>query len=161
MTPALTLTINEETMDNLSSLLSPIKLRLNDLLLDPNNPRFSELGDVLNPIPEGRFADEKVQANTFEKMKDPLFDVAELRDTIKTIGFLPMDRIVVRPWKGSGSAQKFVVIEGNRRVTALRWLAASTQTFWRRDKRILRLRQSSASAVDNGIRLASLPIVPP
>jgi hypothetical protein len=111
-------------MKNLAKLLRPINVDLSNLLLDPNNPRFSELGEELNPIPEGRFADEKVQANTLEKMKDPLFDVAELRDTIKTIGFLPMDRIVVRKWKGStqDAKQKYVVIEGNRRVTALKWL---------------------------------------
>lgn len=109
---------------NISEHLSPIMAQLDNLLLDPNNPRFSELGEELNIIPEGRFADEKVQANTFEKMKDPAFDVAELRDTIKTIGFLQMDRIVVRHWKGKvddGNA-KYVVIEGNRRVTALKWL---------------------------------------
>lgn len=109
-------------MDNLPSLLTPIKITLDQLLLDPNNPRFSELGEVLNSIPEGRFADEKVQANTYEKMRDPMFDVAELRDTIKAIGFLPMDRIVVRKWKVSSEPPRYVVIEGNRRVTALRWL---------------------------------------
>lgn len=109
---------------NLPSLLSPLSLKLSDLLLDPNNPRFSELGEELNPVPEGRFADDKVQVNTLEKMKNPLFDVAELRDTIKTIGFLPMDRIVVRKWKGQNSdgRPRYVVIEGNRRVTALKWL---------------------------------------
>ena len=108
----------------LPNLLTPLKLKLGDLLLDPNNPRFSELGEELNPVPEGRFADDKVQANTLDKMKTPLFDVAELRDTIKTIGFLPMDRIVVRKWKGQSAdgSPKYVVIEGNRRVTALKWL---------------------------------------
>src|ERR1035438_2319985 len=81
---------------DLPNLLAPIKVKLGELLLDPNNPRFSELGEELNSIPEGRFADDKVQANTFKTMKDTgAFDVAELRDTIKTIGFLPMDRIVV------------------------------------------------------------------
>lgn len=111
-------------MSSLPSLLSPIRLNLSDLLLDPNNPRFSELGEELNPVPEGRFADDKVQSNALEKMKNPMFDVAELRDTIKTIGFLPMDRIVVRRWKGEASdrSPKYVVIEGNRRVTALKWL---------------------------------------
>ncbi|WFP50267.1 ParB/Srx family N-terminal domain-containing protein [Methylomonas sp. EFPC3] len=111
-------------MKNLSNLLTTINVTLSDLLLDPNNPRFSELGEELNPIPEGRFLDIKVQANTFDKMRDPLFDVAELRDTIKTIGFLPMDRIVVRKWKGNSEEVplKYVVIEGNRRVTALKWL---------------------------------------
>ncbi len=113
-------------MTNLPSLLTPIDTKLDDLLLDPNNPRFSELGEQLNPVPEGRFADEKVQANTFDKMKTPLFDVAELRDTIKTIGFLPMDRIVVRKWKGQhpDGRPRYIVIEGNRRVTALQWLVS-------------------------------------
>ena len=109
-------------MDNLSKLLTPIKVELSQLLLDPNNPRFSELGDEVNAVPESRFADEKVQANTFEKMRNPLFDVNELRDTIRTLGFLPMDRVVVRKWKVASEPARYVVIEGNRRVTALRWL---------------------------------------
>lgn len=111
-------------MKNLHTLLKPVVVQLHDLLLDPNNPRFSELGEELKAIPEGRFADDKVQASTFEKMKDPKFDVAELRDTIKTIGFLPMDRLVVRRWKGQSADgnTKFLVVEGNRRVTALKWL---------------------------------------
>ena len=76
----------------------------------------------MNPVIEARFADDKVQISTFEKMKSGLFDVAELRDTIKTIGFLPMDRMVVRKWSGQSSVDKYVVIEGNRRLTALKWL---------------------------------------
>ena len=109
-------------MIELASLLTPIKLDLDDLLLDPNNPRFSELGEEINNIPELRFNEEKVKKTTFEKMKDSSFGVNELRDTIKTIGFLPMDRIVVRKWKGTSEKQKYVVIEGNRRITALKWL---------------------------------------
>ena len=101
-------------MDNLPDLLTPISVNLEQLLLDPNNPQFSELGEVLNSIPEGRFADDKVQANTYERMRDPMFDVAELRDTIKAIGFLPMDRVVVREWKiASEATERYVVIEGN------------------------------------------------
>lgn len=94
------------------------------LLLDPNNPRFSELGDELLSIAETRFADDKVQQNTFDKMRDPTFDVGELRDTIKSLGFLPMDRVVVRKWKGAHADGKarYVVVEGNRRITALKWL---------------------------------------
>ena len=110
-------------MPLLPSLLDPIKLKLDQLLLDANNPRFSELGEDPNPILETRFADDRVQAATFEKMKREVFDVAELRDTIKTIGFLPMDRMVVRKWKGNAeSEEKYVVIEGNRRLSALKWL---------------------------------------
>ncbi len=112
------------TNQNIPSLLEPIKVSLQDLLLDPNNPRFSALGEELHQIAESRFADEKVQSNTFEKMRHQSFDVAELRDTVKSIGFLPMDRIVVRKWKGvsQDGRIKYLVIEGNRRVTALKWL---------------------------------------
>ncbi|WP_435014100.1 hypothetical protein [Xanthomonas arboricola] len=108
----------------LPALLTPITVELGDLLLDPNNPRFSELGEELHPVAEGRFSDEKVQLNAFEKMRNPSFDVGELRDTIKTLGFLPMDRVVLRRWRGNSTdgRQKYVVIEGNRRITALKWL---------------------------------------
>jgi hypothetical protein len=101
-------------------LLSPISVQLDQLLLDPNNPRFSELGAGFAEVGETRFADPEVQEAAYEKMRQDTFDVRELRDTIKTLGFLPMDRIVVRSWNGDDA--KFVVIEGNRRLTALRWL---------------------------------------
>lgn len=111
-------------MQNLNTCLAPITLKLDQLLLDANNPRFAELGEVVRPIPEHRFADETVKQATFQRMKAPTFDVAELRDTIKTLGFLPMDRIVVRRWNvdGDQDEEKFVVVEGNRRVTAILWL---------------------------------------
>lgn len=110
-------------MPGLPSMLAPITVKLDQLLLDANNPRFSELGEEMNPVPESRFSDDSVQTAAFEKMKSGLFDVAELRDTIKTIGFLPMDRMVVRKWAGPPSSkERFVVIEGNRRLSALRWL---------------------------------------
>jgi hypothetical protein len=110
-------------MENLSEFLSPIRVNLDDLLLDPNNPRFAELGESIDQVPEARFAEPKVQKAAYDKMKAPKFSVLELRDTIKQLGFLPMDRLVVRTWNGiPGSPQKYVVIEGNRRVTALKWL---------------------------------------
>ncbi|HMG88185.1 MAG TPA: ParB/Srx family N-terminal domain-containing protein [Terracidiphilus sp.] len=111
-------------MTALPEMLSPLTVKIEQLLLDPNNPRFSELGEDLNNVSEGRFADEKVQAFTFDKMRADVFDVSELKDTIKTLGFLPMDRMVVRRWRGNptGTDDKYVVIEGNRRLTALRWL---------------------------------------
>jgi hypothetical protein len=101
-------------------LLSPIAVQLDQLLLDPNNPRFSELGAGFAQVVETRFAEPEVQEAAYEKMRQDTFDVRELRDTIKTLGFLPMDRIVVRAW--SGGDGKYVAIEGNRRLTALRWL---------------------------------------
>jgi hypothetical protein len=46
------------------------------------------------------------------------FGVKEVRDSILRNGFLPMDRIVVRPINGHGD--KYVVVEGNRRLSALK-----------------------------------------
>jgi len=110
-------------MPELPGFLSPFELSLDDLLLDPNNPRFSELGQQPDAVPEARFAERRVQDQAYERMKTPRFDVPELRDTIKNLGFLQMDRIVVRPWHGpEGQLAKYVVIEGNRRATALKWL---------------------------------------
>jgi hypothetical protein len=105
---------------SLAQALSHIDLDVVDLFLDANNPRFSELGEELVTVPENRFAEEKIQSKTMEKMKAPIFNVGELKDTIKTVGYLPMDRIIVKPWKGA--VGKYVVVEGNRRVTALKWL---------------------------------------
>lgn len=111
-------------MSTLQQYLKPIELGIDQLLLDPNNPRFAELGDSTNDVPDSRIAEDRVQNTTYEKMKSKRFDVAELRDTIKTVGYLPMDRIVVTEWSGSKKSEKkkYVVVEGNRRVTALKWL---------------------------------------
>ena len=104
--------------------LSPIEVSLDDLLLDPNNPRFAELGDNTS-IPEARYSEPFIQNEAFDKMKSDRFNVSELRDTIKSLGFLQMDRIVVRRWKCNTEETNFyIVIEGNRRVTALKWLMA-------------------------------------
>lgn len=106
---------------NIPALLTPLRVPLADILLDPNNPRFAELGQADELVPENRFAEMKVQQSAYDRMRDARFDVGELRDTIKNLGFLPMDRVVVRKWKGPG-LPKYVLVEGNRRVTALRWL---------------------------------------
>lgn len=111
-------------MENLSKYLTKLDVKLEDVLLDPNNPRFAELGDSVDPIPETRFSEPKIQKDAFDKMKSDKFEVSELKDTIKTIGFLPMDKIVVREWKHNPKEgqKKYVVIEGNRRISALKWL---------------------------------------
>jgi hypothetical protein len=110
-------------MPLLPQLLKAVNVTLEDLPLDPNNPRFAELGQASDAVPESRFSEAKVQQQTYDKMRAPGFEVAELRDTIKNLGFLPMDRIVVRKWKmPEGQPAKYVVVEGNRRIAALRWL---------------------------------------
>ena len=116
-------------MEKISEFLTPLKVKLDQLLLDPNNPRFAELGEKIDQVPENRFAEDKVQKAAFDKMKTPKFNVTELRDTIKELGFLPMDRIVVRLWRGSDEPKQYVVIEGNRRVTPPTAIAALVVTL--------------------------------
>lgn len=48
-------------MPQLSEFLSPINLSLDDILLDPNNPRFAELGEPFELVPEARFGDASVR----------------------------------------------------------------------------------------------------
>ena len=39
-------------MENLTEFLTPIRVELDGLLLDPNNPRFAELGEVIDQVPD-------------------------------------------------------------------------------------------------------------
>lgn len=149
----------------LAEILSPQQLQLNDLLLDPNNPRFSELGEELTQIPEARFAEARVQEKAKERMRSKRFDVLELRDTIKALGFLPMDRIVVRRWKGASDdgAVKYVVVEGNRRVTALKWLIElndeAKETF--SDKQLGNFTQLESLVIDDDALSDSVALILP
>ncbi len=111
-------------MTQFFDFLSPIQVSLSQLLLDPNNPRFAEIGEGYSPVPESRIAEERVQQKAFDRMLFPRFDVPELRDTIRTVGYLPVDRIIIRSCgedKTTGQPL-YVVVEGNRRITALKWL---------------------------------------
>ena len=61
---------------------------IEDLLLDPNNPRFSRHTEDL--IPEDKIADPKIQKDTFERMvRNREFAINELETSIKTRGFAP------------------------------------------------------------------------
>lgn len=117
-------------MPRLDNVLEPIDVNIDQLLLDPNNPRFADVGESADQVPEHRVAEDRVQRDTLERMKASRFDVAELRDTIKTVGYLPVDRIIVRRWTGlhPDGLDRFVVVEGNRRLAALRWLMELHET---------------------------------
>ena len=102
---------------NITKQLEPLDIRLQDILLDPNNPRFAEIDSSEGKINESRFNEERIKENTYRKMKQN-FDVDVLTNTIKELGFLPLDKIIVRKWKYADD--KYVVIEGNRRIAALK-----------------------------------------
>nr|WP_154892861.1 ParB/Srx family N-terminal domain-containing protein [Paenibacillus xylanexedens] len=109
-------------MLQINGRLATSTLNIDEILLDPNNPRFigkkfPRRTRATNMIPEIRFAEPGVQEAALEKMLDEEFDVRSVRDSIRQNGFLPLDRIVVRP-----VLDKYVVVEGNRRIAAIKSL---------------------------------------
>jgi hypothetical protein len=100
--------------------LTPIKVPIDKLLLDPNNPRFLE--DHEDRVEDSQFADPGVQIKTAERMRrgsgSGSFRLDELKESILANGWQPVDRIFVR--KIEGLPGSYVVLEGNRRLTALR-----------------------------------------
>jgi hypothetical protein len=103
--------------------LKEIKVPLQKLLLDPNNPRFMEDHDVR--IEEVEWADSGVQTQTAKRMSEGGYHLNELKKSVVSNGWQPVDMIFVR--KVDGLPDHYVVLEGNRRVTALRELQAENK----------------------------------
>lgn len=101
----------------LAPKLKPRMVRPETLILDPNNPRFIQHDKDI--VPDERLLDSDIAEQTFERMKVETFKVKELKESIRQNGFVPVDSIFVRKHKDS---DKFVVLEGNRRVSAIREL---------------------------------------
>lgn len=94
-----------------------ISVSLDDLLLDPNNYRFQDGANFQLASPD-RYHERSVQQHAFERIKKVGID--ELKGSIGHNGFLTFERMIVRPYLGGHS--KYVVVEGNRRVAALKSL---------------------------------------
>ncbi|MEM0143491.1 MAG: helicase-related protein, partial [Candidatus Parvarchaeum sp.] len=109
---------NLEDIEKFQKLkLIPIRgVKPENLLLDPNNPRFSKHSEDKTPL--SRYDDPDIQEETANKLLK-YFDVEELEDSIKARGYVPVDNIFIKKYD---SKDKFIVIEGNRRVTAIKQL---------------------------------------
>lgn len=97
--------------------LNEEEVELDDLLLDPNNYRFQADEDFVR-ADDSRAHEGTVQDRAYARLRRE--DLAALKNSILTNGFLPFERIVVRRYPTAES--KYVVLEGNRRVAALRWI---------------------------------------
>lgn len=101
--------------DKLVPTLRKLSVNPDNLILDPNNPRFG--------VPQSeKFAFDDylapgVQTKTGEKIRQQRFRIAEIERSIRTNGYIPVDYIFVRKYQDS---DYYVVLEGNRRVTAIR-----------------------------------------
>lgn len=99
-------------MDSIiSDQLSPIELNIDQIYLDPNNPRFVD--EAWDTRSDESIDQDNVQRDAQEKMIR-FHDVDKLRMNMEINGFLPIDQVIVREFK----PDKFVVLEGNRRITA-------------------------------------------
>lgn len=103
-----------------SAMFEPVTVRLDDLLLDPNNPRCVDTLKLSAPVPDSELEKhQKVLLNAFDETgESEFFSIKDLLDSFTQLGYQPIDKIVVRALPN----QKYLVLEGNRRVSALRIL---------------------------------------
>lgn len=94
--------------------LSRVTLAFDSIVLDPNNPRFWTQSNRPS-VPEKKIADEQKQARARQEIDQ--HGITDLYNSMLRNGFLLLDRIVVRPIVGV--ADKYVVVEGNRRFRSL------------------------------------------
>jgi hypothetical protein len=112
-----------------SSLVSR-KINIDELLLDPNNPRFCAFR---RKISVGRIVETGVQKKTLQEISE--FGVDELKESILQVGFLPIDRIVVVLVQAD--TNKYVAIEGNRRLAAVKSILQDVEDGQEVDEGIL------------------------
>lgn len=93
------------------------ELSLEQLLLDPNNYRFHE-DQYFMFAAEPRFHESSVQESTWRRLRDD--GISELKTSLCTNGFMPMEPLVVREY--AHVEDRYLVVEGNRRLAALMWI---------------------------------------
>ena len=110
-----------------SYALQDIQLPPSSLLLDPSNPRIVlETYDNVGYTPK-ELASSDVQDYILSIIKKDGYRVAELIRGIRTAGFLAgLHEIIV---KRVGKTQKYLVLEGNRRLTAIKHLLQEKNTL--------------------------------
>ncbi len=94
------------------------RVSLNDLYLDPNNYRLiHELEQT--EVKDENVKDQDVARRTFRLLIGEKNQyIQDLLDSFRANGYLPVDQIQVRDLPNGG----YVVVEGNRRVAALKFL---------------------------------------
>lgn len=97
--------------------VEPHSVQLSQILLDPNNPRLQTPDK--QKIPDNRIGEQRIQDSCLKELK--VEGIKDLTESIRNSGFWTIDRIVLRSIRGD----KFVVIEGNRRIAALKTLEES------------------------------------
>ncbi|EDF9812421.1 AAA family ATPase [Salmonella enterica subsp. enterica serovar Tennessee] len=101
-----------------SPLASSRRVSIRNLYLDPNNYRLIHEDDQIN-VSDSEIKEKSVQQRTLRLISgDKNQYIQDLIDSFRANGFLPVDQIQVRALEDNG----YVVIEGNRRIAALKIL---------------------------------------
>jgi hypothetical protein len=105
---------------------SPVirNISLKNLYLDANNFRLINEPEH-EEVPESKIRDKGIAARTFKLTAgDRNQNIRDLIDSFKSNGYIPVDQIQVRELEGGD----YVVVEGNRRIAALKFLANEYET---------------------------------
>jgi hypothetical protein len=104
----------------MSDLKDPVKVKFDDLYLDPNNPRIAPEVRPGYENPTEVFRDD-VQATLLKKMEENFGSLIEqLEESILVQGWQPIDSILV--WEYHNKKKHYIVLEGNTRLVTLRRL---------------------------------------
>jgi len=96
------------------SKIDPIRGKLEQIYLDPSNPRLETPGK--ERVSDNRIVEKGLQQKSLQKIKE--IGITDLTESIRTSGFWTIDKVVLR----SIDSDKYVVVEGNRRIAALKTL---------------------------------------
>lgn len=96
--------------------LEPKIIAIEDLYLNPNNPRLMDKSRK-NELIESRIVEDKIQDKIISDIRSE--GINDIYEKVKKMGFLSIDRIVVRRLN---SDEQYLVLEGNRRITTAKVL---------------------------------------
>ena len=100
--------------------LKQIEVDPSRLMLDPNNPRLSSGWDTSKKYSDKAIRGDKIQDFIYKEVLKGKHRVKKLVKSIAAKGFVRGSQpMIVKPLKGSKS---YVVLEGNRRTAAIRYL---------------------------------------
>lgn len=106
-------------METLHQNLETVTLPLSQIYLDPNNPRFSSPSSI--QVQDSVAITDPEQQRAMQEMRKN-HDSDKLKMNMEVNGYLPIDRIVIR--RAENLQDAFIVLEGNRRITAAKTLYA-------------------------------------
>lgn len=99
--------------------LREVLVEPSDLLLDPNNPRLQKDAGLSRQYSDAEIAAPEMQRRLFTAICSKEHEVKELSESIRHHGYVNIDSIFVHRLPANG---QYLVIEGNRRTSAIKML---------------------------------------